>query len=530
MWRYCIPLLGSVIFQQLYNIADSLVAGKYVGKNALAAVGNSYEITLIYMAFAFGCNMGCSVIAAQFFGAKNYRKMKTTVYTTFIYSAVLCLILTLTGLFAGGALLHLIHTPADIFADSKLYLDVYTGGLVFLFFYNIATGIFSALGDSKTPFIFLAFSSVSNVFVDILFVKSFHMGVAGVAWATFICQGVSCILSVIVVLLRLRKIKDEHEGHQKVQVFSGEIFSKMLKIAIPSTLQQGFVSIGNIIIQSIINSFGSDVIAGYAAAVKLNNMVITTFTMLGNGVSNFAAQNLGAQKIERISQGCKAALKLIFLTCVPVVILYLMCSGSLVQLFMDENSIEAKKVGVEFLHILAPFYFVVSLLLTGVCMISAAIILYRNLALLTNETTDDLRIGTLRVTTLINIGFLIIGILVACLTALDVITFSENGEKIFAMAFISCIMLASGILCPRIPYNRYTGLRLPWTIRDEETWKIAHNILGHISLPIVLLYVACTLTVPDFGLVTSGAMILWIGIPGGISGVYYLRKYHGHLG
>lgn len=181
------------------------------------------------------------------------------------------------------------------------------------------------------------------------------MGVAGVAWATFICQGVSCILSVIVVLLRLRKIKDEHEGHQKVQVFSGEIFGKMLKIAIPSTLQQGFVSIGNIIIQSIINSFGSDVIAGYAAAVKLNNMVITTFTMLGNGVSNFAAQNLGAQKIERISQGCKAALKLIFLTCVPVVILYLTCSGSLVQLFMDENSIEAKKVGVEFLHILAPF-------------------------------------------------------------------------------------------------------------------------------------------------------------------------------
>lgn len=172
----------------------------------------------------------------------------------------------------------------------------------------------------------------------------------------------------------------------------------------------------------------------------------------------------------------------------------------------------------------------VSLLLTGVCMIGATIILYRNLALLTTETTDDLRIGTLRVTTLINIGFLIIGILVACLTALDVITFSENGEKIFAMAFISCIMLAAGILCPRLPYNRHTGLRLPWTIRDEETWKIAHNILGYISLPIVLLYVACTLTVPDFKLVTFCAMILWIGIPGGISGIYYLRKYHGHLG
>lgn len=361
LWRYCLPLLGSVIFQQLYNIADSLIAGKFVGKNALAAVGNSYEITLIYMAFAFGCNMGCSVIAAQFFGAKDYRKMKTTVFTTFIYSAILCLILTFTGLFAGGNLLHLIHTPSDIFADSELYLNVYTGGLIFLFFYNIATGVFSALGDSKTPFMFLAFSSVANVFVDILFVTSFHMGVAGVAWATFLCQGVSCILSVIVVLVRLSKIQDTDDEKTKTPVFSTDIFCKMLRIAVPSTLQQGFVSVGNIIIQSIINSFGSDVIAGYSAAVKLNNMVITTFTMLGNGVSNFAAQNLGAKKIERISQGCRAALKLIFVVCIPVVTLYLLCSQNLVQLFLDADSREAWKVGALFLRILAPFYFVVSI-------------------------------------------------------------------------------------------------------------------------------------------------------------------------
>lgn len=361
LWRYCIPLLGSVVFQQLYNIADSLVSGKYIGKNALAAVGNSYEITLIYMAFAFGCNMGCSVIAAQFFGAKNYKKMKTAVYTTFIYSGVLCLILTLGGLLAGGTLLRMIHTPAEIFADSKLYLDVYTGGLVFLFFYNIATGIFSALGDSKTPFIFLAISSVANVFVDILFVKSFHMGIAGVAWATFLCQGVSCILSMMVVMLRLRRIKDVEQTKEKTAVFSFPILKKMLRVAVPSTLQQGFVSVGNIMIQSIINGFGADAIAGYAAAVKLNNMVITTFTALGNGVSNFAAQNLGAYKIMRIRQGWKAALKLILILCVPISLGYWFFSPNLVQLFMDAGSQAAKTIGVEFLHVVAPIYFVIAI-------------------------------------------------------------------------------------------------------------------------------------------------------------------------
>ena len=365
LWQYCIPLLASVIFQQLYNIADSLIAGKYAGEQALAAVGNSYEITLIYMAFAFGCNMGCSVIVAQFFGAKDYRKMKTTVYTTFLASGILCMALMLVGFFAGGGLLKLIQTPEEIFADSKLYLDIYTGGLFFLFFYNIATGIFSALGDSKTPFIFLAFSSVANVFVDILFVKSFRMGVSGVAWATFICQGVSCILALIFVLKRLHAIRpDETEDKKPVQKFSISILKKMLRVSIPSTLQQGFISVGNIMIQSIINGFGASVIAGYAAAIKLNNMAITTFTALGNGMSNFAAQNLGAKKLERIRDGWKAAIKLVVCLCIPIAAVYLLLGGFLVQLFMEENATSALHVGVLFLRIVAPFYIVVATKIT----------------------------------------------------------------------------------------------------------------------------------------------------------------------
>ena len=170
LWQFCLPLFGSIIFQQLYNIADSLVAGKFIGENALAAVGNSYEITLIFIAFAFGCNMGCSVIVSQLFGAKDYIRLKTAVSTACIFSAFLCGVLMLAGILGCSPLLHLIRTPAEVFADSKLYLDIYVWGLPFVFFYNIATGIFSALGDSKTPFYFLAVSSTSNIAVDILFV------------------------------------------------------------------------------------------------------------------------------------------------------------------------------------------------------------------------------------------------------------------------------------------------------------------------------------------------------------------------
>ena len=156
LWKFCLPLFGSILFQQLYNIADSLVAGKFIGENALAAVGNSYEITLIFLAFAFGCNIGSSVIVSQLFGAKEYGKMKTAVYTAMIASAILCAILMLLGLLLCDPLLALMNTPEELFADSRLYLDIYIWGLPFVFFYNIATGIFSALGDSKTPFLFLS--------------------------------------------------------------------------------------------------------------------------------------------------------------------------------------------------------------------------------------------------------------------------------------------------------------------------------------------------------------------------------------
>ncbi|MBR0428579.1 MAG: MATE family efflux transporter [Lachnospiraceae bacterium] len=356
LWKFCLPLFGSVIFQQLYNIADSLVAGKFISEAALAAVGNSYEITLIFIAFAFGCNIGCSVLVSQYFGAKDYSRMKSTISTTFISSGILIVLLILFGTGFCGTLLQLINTPAELMADSKLYLDIYIWGLPFLFFYNIATGIFSALGDSKTPFIFLAFSSTANILVDILFVKGFGMGVAGVAWATFLCQGISCILSLIVVYRRLATI----ESRVKAKLFSKSIFFKFLGIAIPSTLQQSFISVGNIIIQRVINGFGSSVMAGYAASVKLNNMVISSYTTIGNGISNYSAQNNGAGKYDRIHDGFKSGIKMVWLISLPIVLLYFIAGKYLLLLFLEDRGGVAMMTGMTFLRILSPFYFVVS--------------------------------------------------------------------------------------------------------------------------------------------------------------------------
>lgn len=358
--NFCLPLFGSVIFQQLYTIADSFVAGKFVSEKALAAVGNSYEITLFFMAFAFGCNIGCSVVVSGFFGAKKLSELKTAVYTALIASGILCTVLAGLGAVFGNSLLRLINTPDDIMADSKLYLDIYILGLLFVFYYNVATGIFSALGDSKTPFYFLMCSSVANIFMDILFTTAlkdiFKRGVDGVAWATFLCQGVSCILALIFVFKRLKTIKTDGKN----KVFSFEILRKIAYIAIPSILQQSFVSVGNIIIQGIINTFGSGVIAGYSASIKLNNLVITSFNTIGTGMSNYTAQNLGAERKERVHEGFRAGVKMVVLIGAVFSFVYFFFGKNLVHIFINDYTGEAMNTGITILKIISPFYFVVS--------------------------------------------------------------------------------------------------------------------------------------------------------------------------
>lgn len=355
LWLFSIPMLVSVVFQQIYNIADSMIAGRYAGENALAAVGASYPITMLFIAVAMGCNIGCSVVISQLFGAKDYSSLKTAVTTTYLSCSILSMTLTVIGLATSASLMRLIQTPDNIFADAELYLNIYIGGITFLFLYNICTGIFNALGDSRTPLYFLIGSSIGNIILDLWFVIGLGWGVSGVAWATFIAQGISAILSAITLVKRLTQI----DAPEHTALFSWSMLGKISLIAIPSILQQSFISIGNIFIQSLINGYGSAVIAGYSAAIKLNTFAITSFTTLANGLSSFTAQNMGAAKTERVKKGFWSGVVLSLCIVLPFFVGYFFFHHELMLLFMKSDSSMALQVGKNFLMMVSPFYFII---------------------------------------------------------------------------------------------------------------------------------------------------------------------------
>ena len=354
--RFTLPMFISVVFQQLYNIADSMIAGRFAGEDALAAVGASYPITMIFMAVAVGSNIGCSVVVSALFGGREYRRLRTAVSTALLTTAVLSLLLTACGLAGTTRLMRLINTPGNIFSDGALYLRIYIAGFAFLFLYNIITGIFTALGDSKTPLYFLIGSSVGNIVLDYIFVAWFGWGVAGVAWATFLAQGVAGVLALFALLARMRGLPAEDGAPER---FSLPMLARIAGIAIPSILQQSSISIGNLLIQSLINGYGSAVIAGYSAAIKLNTFTITSFTTLGNGVSNFTAQNLGAQKPERARDGLRAGLGMAFAIAAPFFLAFFFAGHSMIGLFLDNGTAAAFETGRSFLRIVSPFYFVI---------------------------------------------------------------------------------------------------------------------------------------------------------------------------
>lgn len=374
LWRFLLPMMVSVIFQQLYNLADSMIAGKFAGEAALAAVGASYPVTVIFMAFAVGANLGTSVIVSRLFGARDYGRMRTAVTTAFIACLGMSVFLTAYGIAFCTPMMRWIHTPSDILADGALYLRIYVFGLTFLLFYNVCTGIFTALGDSKTPLYFLIGSSVVNIVLDCLFVAVFHMGVAGVAWATFIAQGISAVLALGTLTARLRKFS----RGPKHRLFDAALLGRIAAIAVPSIMQQSVLSVGNLFVQEIVNRYGSAVIAGYSGAIKLNTFAINCFMALGGCLSSYTAQNLGAGKRERLPLGFRTGVRLSLIATVPFFVLYFFCSRGMMGLFLNADSSEAIRAGVEFLRIVSPLYFMISikLMTDGVIRGSGAMVYF----------------------------------------------------------------------------------------------------------------------------------------------------------
>lgn len=374
LWRFLLPMLFSVMFQQIYNIADSMIAGRFAGENALAAVGASYPITIIFMAFAVGMNLGASVVVSRLFGAEDRGGVKRAVTTAFLSSMVLGIMLTLFGYFFNHQMMRWIRTPQNIMADGVLYLKIYIFGIIFLMLYNVCTGVFTALGDSKTPLYFLLGSSAGNIILDYIFVAKFQWGVSGVAWATFIAQGVSAVLALVTLLGRLQKFA----GKEKQPWFDKKLFAQIMAIAIPSILQQSVLSVGNLFVQGIVNQFGSAVVAGYSGAIKLNTFAINIFMTLGSCLSSYTAQNIGAGKKERIPLGFRTGVKLSELTALPFVILYFIFSRQMMGLFLGAESVEAISAGMVFLKIVSPWYFmiVIKLMTDGIIRGSGAMVYF----------------------------------------------------------------------------------------------------------------------------------------------------------
>lgn len=358
LFWYSIPLLLSVAFQQLYQMADSIIVGRFAetaeaGELALAAVGASYAITQLFVAVATGINIGTGILVSQLFGAKRYFRMKSAVSTALIVTTAVALLLTLMGILGTEPVMRALGTPDNIFSDGALYLRVYVYGLLFLFVYNVCTGIFNAIGDSRTPLVLLILSSVGNVVLDLIFVAVFHWGVAGVAWATFIAQGGAGMLAFFLLLRRLRGF--DTGGH--FLLFSLDMLRRLLNFSLPSIAQQSFVSVGSVIVQHSVNLYGAIVIAGFAAANRIMTFCTSCCLAIAAGLSNYVAQNAGARKAERIPAGLRASMTYAIGLALMFTLICVVFGGPLVGIFVPAGSESGViDTGRQFLLIVSPFF------------------------------------------------------------------------------------------------------------------------------------------------------------------------------
>lgn len=298
LFLFSIPMIIGNLFQQFYTMADSIVVGRYVSENALAAVGASYSLTNVFICIAVGGGAGASVLTGHNFGAREYSKMKQSISTTLITFLFLSIILAITGLIFGRNIMSLLNTPDNILDIATDYLNIYFLGLPFLFMYNLLSALFNALGRSKIPLYLLIFSSVFNIVLDVYLVRNLNMGVVGVAWATFIAQGISAIISFIIFLYELKSYKGKADN-----IFSANDLGSISKVALPSILQQSTVSIGMMLVQSVVNSFGAEMLAGFSAAMRVESICVVPMAALGNAMSSYTAQNIGSGKLHRVKKG-----------------------------------------------------------------------------------------------------------------------------------------------------------------------------------------------------------------------------------
>ena len=359
LFIFALPMILGNLFQQFYNMADSVIVGRYVGEDALAAVGASYSLTTVFIMIAIGGGMGASVLTSQYLGAGEYGKMKTSIYTALVNFLVLSLLLSLLGHFLNQSILTALKTPENILESAVLYLQIYFCGLPFLFMYNILSSMFNALGKSRIPLFLLIFSSVLNVILDLYMVRILSMGVAGVAIATVIAQGLSALISFGILLCVLRRYSD---GEANKRFYDVRMLAGGTKIAIPSIVQQSIVSIGMLLVQSVVNSFGSSVLAGYSAGMRIESICIVPMIATGNAVSTFTAQNIGAKQPERVKKGYHGGIRMVAVFAVIICAILQLFYGNIVRVFLEEDAgAAAYATGSSYLKFIGWFFVLIGL-------------------------------------------------------------------------------------------------------------------------------------------------------------------------
>ncbi len=350
---FALPLIGSQLFQQFYNLADTLIIGQFLGVEPLAGVSSAGTITQLLTLLGSGAATGANVIVGQFFGAGQYKRVKTVIQTALITFVTFGLILLAAGTLGGYPLLQALNTPEHLMGYAYDYLSIYALGMPFVVLYNVCNSIFNGMGDSRKPLMFLIFSSVLNVALDLVFVAVFHWGVAGAAIATVISQALACALAFAAMLQRIRRLTPEKAD----AVFDKRIFLTLLRIGIPSMLQMASVAIGAMLIQSLVNPYGSSVIAGYAVATKICNIATSPIHQFGFSVSTFTAQNLGMRQFDRPKEAVRAVMKIMIVYVLCIIAVFGLFGKTLIGLFDSSGDALMLSTGYQFLMLMAPFYF-----------------------------------------------------------------------------------------------------------------------------------------------------------------------------
>ncbi len=354
---FTLPMIIGNLFQQFYTMVDSVVVGRFVSEDALAAVGASYSFTNVFICIAIGGGVGASVITSRSLGEGNYKKMIQSAYTALLSFLLLSLFLAAIGLFFGRKFMVSLNTPDNILDMASEYLRIYFWGLPFLFMYNVLSAIFNAIGRSRIPLYLLIFSSLLNILLDVYMVCSLGMGVSGVAWATFLAQGITVIFSFRLLVLEFRK----YASHMKTE-FDPASFAEMSKVALPSILQQSTVSIGMLLVQSVVNSFGSEMLAGFSSAMRIESICIVPMAAMGNAMSSYTAQNLGAARYERVQKGYHAAIGYVLFFAFFIAVVLECFYSPIVHLFLGENGTQlAYQTGTGYLKFMGFFFVLIGL-------------------------------------------------------------------------------------------------------------------------------------------------------------------------